>query len=129
MKATATLIVLVSFTLGCGQSSINDEVVVDVNKFEQMINEHKDEIVLDVRTPKEFAAGHIPGAVLINVHADDFRDRIAELDKSKPILVYCAAGIRSEKASMILKESGFKKVYHLRDGLKAWSAAHKGLTK
>lgn len=93
------------------------------------MDESSDEIVLDVRTPEEFAKGHIPGAVLMNVNDIQFKQKINELDKSKTILVYCVAGIRSEKASAILKESGFKEVYHLKDGIKAWSGAQKQLTK
>lgn len=93
------------------------------------MDERNEEIVLDVRTPEEFAEGHIPGAVLMNVNDTRFKQKVNKLDKSKTILVYCLAGIRSEKASAILKDSGFKEVYHLKDGIKAWSGARKELTK
>ena len=112
----------------CGQSSLT-EGTVDANTFERMMNDSTGAIVLDVRTSKEFANGHIPGAVLIDVNDEEFESKINELDKSKPILVYCAAGIRSEKASEALRESGFPRVYHLQDGLKSWVAAQKKLSK
>jgi phage shock protein E len=129
MKATIISIVLAAFIFGCTQSSSNDEELVDVTTFEQMINDNDDEIILDVRTPEEFAEGHIPGAVLINIYDEDFKSKVNALDKSKEVMVYCAAGVRSEKASAILKESGFTKVYHLKDGVKAWNEAQKELIK
>ena len=122
-------ILVTSLMFGCSQSSVHEETVVDANTFEQLINDGKEGFILDVRTPEEFSEGHIPGAVLINVHDDDFRDKINGLGKSKTILVYCAAGIRSEKAAAILKESGYEQVFHLKDGLKSWGQANKRLTK
>lgn len=94
-----------------------------------MVRESSEEIILDVRTRGEFEDGHIPGAVLIDVNESDFKEKANSLDKSKPVFVYCAAGIRSEKAAAILKDSGFKTIYHLEDGLKAWTKAQKELTK
>lgn len=117
------------FTSGCRQSSADEKAVLDPNTFEQMLNEKSDKVVLDVRTPEEYANGHIEYAVLMNVKEADFQKRIEQLDKDKPVFVYCASGIRSEKASVILKKSGFKEVYHLADGLKAWTDAHKKVTK
>jgi rhodanese-related sulfurtransferase len=128
MRAIITLIVFTVLPSGCSKTSDN-EALVGVGKFERLIQSSDDEIILDVRTPKEFAAGHIPGAVLINLYDVDFRNKLSALDRSKPILVYCAAGVRSEKASEILKDSGFKKVYQLKNGVKAWSEAKKELVR
>ncbi|MEX2235253.1 MAG: rhodanese-like domain-containing protein [Cyclobacteriaceae bacterium] len=128
----ATIIILTALTVlvsSCGPSSSTDERGLDPERFEQMLTESNDKVILDVRTPEEFADGHIPGALLINVNESDFKAKVSELDKSKTIFVYCAAGIRSEKASAVLKDSGFEKVYHLEDGLKAWNNAQKELTK
>lgn len=98
MKATVIGIFVTVLVFGCLQSQ-NDGSEVDVTTFDRMINENNSEIILDVRTPEEFTEGHISGAVLINVNDAQFKHRINELDKSKTILVYCAAGIRSEKAT------------------------------
>src|SRR5436189_5441486 len=63
---------------------------VDVAEFEKLRTDKKN-IVLDVRTQKEFEAGHIPGAVNIDVNAADFPEKVARLEKNKTYLVHCAA--------------------------------------
>jgi phage shock protein E len=62
-------------------------------------------IVLDVRTPEEFAAGHVPGAVLIPY--DELPARLDELDRSRWVLVYCRSGRRSGIAEQTLVDAGF----------------------
>ncbi len=76
--------------------------------------------LLDVRQPEEYKASHIPGAKLIPV--GDIGDRIDELDADKPTLVYCAIGGRSRVASQMLAGKGFKEVYNLSGGIKAWNS-------
>jgi rhodanese-related sulfurtransferase len=61
--------------------------------------------VLDVRTPQEYAAGHIPGAV--NVPVDELRSRLGELPRDREIAVYCQVGQRGYLATRILRQSGF----------------------
>jgi phage shock protein E len=61
--------------------------------------------VLDVRTAEEFAAGHVPGAVLIP--HDQLATRLAELDRDRPVLVYCRSGRRSTLAETLLETEGF----------------------
>ncbi|HRC40528.1 MAG TPA: rhodanese-like domain-containing protein [Tetrasphaera sp.] len=80
-------------------------------------------IVLDVRTPAEFAAGHLPGAVNIDVEAPDFGTRIAALDASLPYAVYCRSGNRSGVALAAMAAAGFTSAYHLGGGIGAWQAA------
>ena len=64
-----------------------------------------DALLLDVRTPDEFAGGHIPGAV--NLPIDTLRDRLATLDRGKPIVAYCQVGQRGYLATRILGQAGF----------------------
>ena len=78
--------------------------------------------VIDVRSPREFAAGRIPGAVNISIHDPAFRDRLEELDREAAYLVYCRTGIRSRSAGRVLGELGFREVYHLRPGIRGWQA-------
>ena len=80
-------------------------------------------VVLDVRTPGEFSAGHIAGATNLDFLAGDFSERLAKLDREKKYLVHCAAGGRSTKALPQLSKLGFKSIVHLDGGFKAWQAA------
>jgi rhodanese-related sulfurtransferase len=79
--------------------------------------------VLDVRTPAEYAEGHLPGAVNIDVSAPDFATRVAALDKNAPYAVYCRSGNRSAAALEVMKGQGFTGAYHLAGGIGAWTAA------
>lgn len=65
----------------------------------------------------------IAGATNINVEADDFKTRIAALDKNKTYFVYCRAGKRSTHAYDLMKEAGFSKVYNLEGGITEWKTA------
>lgn len=84
-----------------------------------LINQ-KSPLILDVRTPKEFYDGHIPGAQLIPLQQLSYRLSEIKDYKEKDIIVYCRSGNRSVVASEILIEKGFKKIYHLRSGIKGW---------
>ena len=77
-------------------------------------------VLLDVRRPDEFAAGHLPAAVNIDVTAPDFGQRIAELDNAKPTYVYCRSGARSAKAAEQLTKAGFGQVHNLLGGVLDW---------
>lgn len=63
-------------------------------------------VVVDVRTPKEFAAGHIPGAV--NVPVDWLRDELSGLPRDRPLVVYCQVGQRGYLATRVLRQAGFE---------------------
>jgi len=101
---------------------------VDVEEFDKLRADKKN-IILDVRTPAEFKAGHIPGALNINVNGPDFDKKVAALDKNKTYLVHCAAGGRSAKACKKLEGVGFKELYDLAPGFKGWEKAGKPVEK
>lgn len=82
-----------------------------------------DLVILDVRTPEEFAEGHLDGAVLIDFHEADFADRLGELDPEVPYLLYCRSGNRSGQTTAIMSELGFTDVADVDGGIVAWSAA------
>ena len=86
-------------------------------------------VVLDVRTPEEFAKGHLKGAVLLDFKSPDFAAKLGVLDKSKTYLVHCAVGGRSAKACEQMHELGFLRVANLEGGIKAWEAAGKPVEK
>jgi rhodanese-related sulfurtransferase/rubrerythrin len=75
--------------------------------------------LLDVRQPKEYEQGHIPGAKLIPL--SDLSERLHEIDPKKSTVVYCAIGGRSRVAAQMLAGKGFKDVYNLSGGIKAWN--------
>ena len=76
--------------------------------------------LVDVRTPGEYAGGHIGNAQNIDYNGADFKTKIDALDKSKPILVYCQAGGRSKKACTMMKGLGFSEIYELKSGYGDW---------
>ncbi len=78
-------------------------------------------VVIDVRTPEEYASGHIHGAV--NVPFDQVAQRIAEIDAPQGVALYCMVGPRARKGESALLAAGYEKVFHLEGGLAAWQAA------
>lgn len=78
-------------------------------------------LVLDVREPAEYDAGHVPGAV--NLPQADLATRLAELPRDKPLLLICQAGYRSLRAAQFLAQAGFADVASVRGGTAAWQAA------
>ena len=77
-------------------------------------------IVLDVRTPTEYAGGHLPEAQNIDIEAADFATKIAALDKDATYAVYCRSGRRSGSALEQMAAAGFTHTYDLADGIVAW---------
>lgn len=87
---------------------------------------HPDAQLVDVRTPEEFATGHIDGARLLSWGARDFKDRVqAELDPKRPVLLICRSGRRSAAASKAMKNLGFTTIADLRGGMIAWRKANR----
>lgn len=97
---------------------------VDADEFETIIGAEGVQLV-DVRRQEEYAAGHIPGALLLDVTRADFLDKATlALDHKKPVAVYCRSGRRSVTAANILVKKGYK-VVNLRGGWLEWSAKGK----
>lgn len=81
----------------------------------------KNFIIVDIRDDESYAQGHIPGA--INIPLNELGYRVFSLDKTKDIIVYCFTGATSEVACQILVKAGFKDVYNVIGGIKAWNYA------
>jgi rhodanese-related sulfurtransferase/rubrerythrin len=99
---------------------------ITADKAKEYIKAHKNDSfqLLDVRQPKEYEQEHLPGAILIPLK--EVVGRKDELDPDKPTLVYCAAGVRSKAASQLLQGQGFKEVYNISGGIRAWNGTRAG---
>ncbi len=98
---------------------------LSVDEFEQKLIETKAYQLIDVRTPQEFAKYRIKSAQNIDFRSPDFATNIEQLDKNKPVLIYCLSGARSKAALEKFKQAGFKTVFDLGGGINAWSKAGK----
>ena len=81
---------------------------------------HPETQVLDVRSANEFQGGALPGAVNVSIGDTEFESKVGQMDRAKPVLVYCAGGFRSRKAVEKLKALGFKTIRHLHRGYMSW---------
>jgi len=95
---------------------------VDAKQAAELIKTKKP-LVLDVRTPDEFAKGHIEGAKNLDFTENSFEGALAALDKKQPVLLHCASGARSTSSLKVFKKLGFEKVTHLDGGFNAWKSA------
>ncbi|PKN43154.1 MAG: rhodanese-like domain-containing protein [Deltaproteobacteria bacterium HGW-Deltaproteobacteria-18] len=115
--------ILLVFSAGC---RTQDERLLEPTAALELMRSNRNNaafVILDVRTSGEFRQGYIEGAVLLDYHAADFRERFAELDRSATILMYCRSGNRSSHALRMADELGFERVYDLRGGILAWKEA------
>jgi thioredoxin 1 len=103
-----------------GQTQKTD---LSANEFSEKIKQLPEALIIDVRTPEEFADGHLINAINIDWRGDDFEKQIATLDKNKPVLVYCLSGGRSSAAADKMRNDSFKEVYELDGGIMKWRVA------
>jgi phage shock protein E len=124
---------LFSFLVACALLMLTSMAAepknISIDDTAKLLSKDTNVVVLDVRTPKEFQAGHIKGATNINFQDKDFADRVAKLDKSKTYVIHCAAGGRSAKACSQIKDMDFKNMLHMNEGFNAWSKAGKPVEK
>ncbi len=120
VRHTLFLILMTMSAVQISGCNGNENIVsVPAPEFEKEIKADSVQL-LDVRTPQEYAEGHIDGALNINLQSDDFQ-KMAEKDLSKDatILVYCRSGRRSMDAAEILTKLGYK-VVNLKGGIIEW---------
>ena len=113
-----SLFLVISFNSAC-QKKENGSTLISADSLKVMLNnEHG--ILLDVRTPEEFAEGHLPGAINIDFKNEGFSAALDTLDKTKQYEVYCRSGHRSGESTEMMSKKGFKKVYDLEGGILKW---------
>ena len=120
MKKVIALIGSILLLAGCSSSS--SAIDLSVTDFSSKVAE-AGVITLDVRTPGEFAEGHIEGAQLIDFQSGNFENEISALDKNATYAVYCRSGNRSGQAVKVMHDAGFHNVYNLNGGVIDWANA------
>lgn len=123
---TAALAALTLTLAACGSSAAFKTESVDA--FAATISSPST-IVIDVRTPEEFASGHIANAVNMNVEGADFDAQIANVTKTATVAVYCHSGRRSAIAADKMATAGFTDIHNLDGGISAWTNAGQSVTQ
>jgi len=122
------LIVFISISIfSCKGQTSKNVINTDPKSFSEKITATPNAQIIDVRTPQEFAGGHIDKAINIDWLGDNFEANVQKLDKTKPVFVYCKTNNRSPIAAKKLEELGFKTIYNMQGGLLKWDA--EGLSK
>ena len=89
---------------------------VTADEARTIIAKKRNLVIIDIRRDDEFAEGHLDGALHMDKFGETFEADIAALDRTKPCLMYCARGNRSQSVFALMQELGFAEVYHLADG-------------
>lgn len=120
----AVLAAAIAFgAMAAGPASIEPKVVV-----ERLAWGDQSLVLLDVRTPAEYAESHIPGA--INIPHTEIAARIGELSgaRDRDLVVYCRSGNRTEQALAVLRDAGFSRLFHLKGDYLRWSEEKRPVT-
>lgn len=114
-------IIISLFVFSCTNSQIKEiGRIISSQEFAKEITQEGIELI-DVRTIREYEAGHIENSKNIDVlKKEEFTRKIQKLDKNKPIYIYCRTGNRSREAAKILHKAGFKDIIDLKGGYLAW---------
>ena len=125
----AMLFIMLLLTAGCMDTTSQGQPDVDVvlrtisaDDAMILIETTPDLTIIDVRRPDEYEAGHIPGAINIDL-SSSFAETVGELDRDDPYLIYCLSGARGASALRIMEDLGFSRVYNIDGGISAWEQA------
>jgi thioredoxin len=114
---------LILLILSACTNGQNANYGLTVNEFNDKLKQTPNAQLIDVRTSGEFAGGHLENAINYDWNGDNFESQIKELDKQKPVFVYCLSGGRSASAASSMRSAGFKTVYEMNGGMMKWRAA------
>ena len=103
-----------------GLFSKNGVENLDSRTFEEQFKNDENGVLIDTRTPNEFAMSRIPNSELIDFMNPGFKNEIEKLDRSKSYYLYCRSGNRSYHAAKLMLNLGFEKVYNLKPGIIGW---------
>ncbi|MGV0829739.1 rhodanese-like domain-containing protein [Empedobacter brevis] len=103
-----------------GKQAKQEEILSTLDNASEVNLKNKKNILLDVRTPEEFAEGHVPGAINIDVKNSSFEKEIQKLDPKKNYYIYCKSGVRAKLATERMQEKGFKNAKNFKDGMSTY---------
>ena len=124
MKKLITLLCFALLVVSCAEEKKGEVKIVSAEEMQTLI-ELEDVQLVDVRTPEEYQEGYIAQSQNIDFNSPTFEEDIKELDKTRPVVLYCRSGGRSAKCAKKLIDAGFVKIYDLEGGISKWK--HKGL--
>lgn len=96
---------------------------VNADEAAKIIGQDPKIVILDVRTPAEFAKGHIKGAINIDYYGPDFKKKLSLLDKESEYLIHCRSGARSGRSLPIMQSVGLMNIIHMDNGIISWVIA------
>jgi rhodanese-related sulfurtransferase len=115
------LVAILGSVAFAGEPQLTEAPSISAAELHERRNSGEAPVVIDVRTPAEYAAGHVPGA--INIPFDQVAERIAEVEAPNGVALYCMVGPRARKGESALLAAGYESVFHLEGGLAAWQEA------
>ena len=118
MKFRCIFFMIVGF-LGCKNNNLNSVQLITFDEFETVSKINGVQLI-DVRTSKEYADGHILNSKNIDFLDENFELYVQKLDKKAPVIVYCQSGGRSAKSALKLRLNSFVKIYDLEGGFSKW---------
>ena len=118
-KMMTTFVTLLALTIFAGA----DVTTITAKRAAARLKKDPKIVVVDIRTPEEFAKGHIKGAVNINMNSKDFSEKLGKLERDKTYIMHCRSGGRSASSLPVWKRLGFKNVLHLSSGTLGWVKA------
>ncbi len=111
------------FFINCSNGQ-NAKTNVDANAFNELVKATNQAQLIDVRTPEEFAKGHLINALNFDWNGNEFDKQVSSLNKEASVFVYCLSGGRSAAAAAQLRSAGFKNVIELNGGIMKWRGAN-----
>ena len=134
-----SLVISVALTGGCAEIATPEQeapsqIIENITPQEaftliQNNENNPDFVIIDVRTPKEFAEERIENAINVDFYSETFTDELNNLDKNKTYLIYCRSGRRSRNALDIMEELTFREAYNMSGGIIEWKAEGLPVTK
>ena len=116
---------LISGCINHEDTALKTQIIEDITPEEAyaLIQDNRDNqnfVIIDVRTPEEYASGHVEKAINLDYYSETFKDELNKLDKNKTYLIYCRSGHRSGETLSVMEELGFREAYNMLGGIIQW---------